>query len=71
MPYTRAGVAQGTFSPDSATLVAVGSDGTVEFWGTGADNLVDHACSGVSRPLGEAEWKAYVTHLEYAPPCPR
>ena len=52
------------FTANGQALLTVTMDGTVRTWILAPENLIEAACSVVSRPLNETEWNAYIGDLK-------
>jgi WD40 repeat protein len=60
-----------TFSPDGKYVVSGSLDDTARVWIYRPDDLIDSACSRVTRNLTRAEWKLYIRDtMPYQAVCP-
>lgn len=58
------------FSPDGRTLVAGGTNGTVQMWNTSVTDAAAWICSVAGEPMTETQWRLYVPGQTYRPVCP-
>jgi WD40 repeat protein len=58
------------FSPDSEILATASDDRTARVWALAPANLLDEACSSVTRNLSAEEWQRYLPDQPYRNTCP-
>ncbi|WP_307062291.1 hypothetical protein [Streptomyces sp. B3I8] len=58
------------FSPTGHFLVTTIS-GSVDVWSTVPEDDEDQLCTAVGDVIDQEEWRRYVPHERYAPPCAR
>ena len=61
-----------SFSLDGRHLATAGADGTIRLYTVDLEELMELACSRVTRPLTEPEWRTYFgLDKPYRETCPR
>ncbi|MGK7899231.1 MAG: WD40 repeat domain-containing protein [Xenococcus sp. (in: cyanobacteria)] len=57
------------FSPDGKYIATAHIDGTAKIWLWKSEDLIDEACSRLSRNLSSEEWEQYMGNENYRKTC--